>query len=764
VRKRVALAGISEEGLALIPLLEANPEIEITAILTDEAGTGLERLERLDPELAHRYRDRFTADASGVLRTRGLVALIDAEPSAAHAEALLDAPDHGIQVTTPLIAKLLYAFGPVDATRKPELLHALSEVLESYNLTVDRKGLFSRILQMAVGSTGADRGSLMLFDPEAGSLRVEVAIGIEKELWSKIHVRPGEGVAGRAFADRRAILLHGKADRARYDVVREREDVESAISAPLLHGDRTLGVLNLSHARARGAFDQEDLAFVEQLAAIDAKILTRAEEYQRLRRDSAQLRAESRVRAILGEADSLNRRLAEICRFASADLEHGLAQVWLHDPDLDLLRMQASSARIDPLASPLRLRGGEGLLGWVARMRQPIALAGRSGGACIGFTAHPLVFEERLLGVLWIEGTTRRDGPDLLTERAQAIATTLSRELAEALRRARSEREGTRMAAITEASTTLGRSDDSAELHRAITTSAAMILEAEHSVLRLLDPASGRFQIRSYFGSAETEQQPSIFALEKELSMGAIQARGGLRRIDVQTDERLRRFGSDIGSVLVEPLLREGRVLGTLSVLGKVTRDPLAGDVFDRDDQVALARLAAQSERALERIAERERVRHQRRHDELTGLPNAAQFADRLEEEVARAGSGGHPLALVRVRIDGLADLLHRQREAEVDRLVLSLAQEVRAALREFDVVARTAPDTFEILVPEPRDDVANLLGPLARRAREAIRREPQPELFVHLRLEFGYALFPDEADSAAQLRERVRDTRITTD
>ena len=33
--------------------------------------------------------------------------------------------ERGIQVTTPLIAKLLFAFGPVDATRKPDLLQTL---------------------------------------------------------------------------------------------------------------------------------------------------------------------------------------------------------------------------------------------------------------------------------------------------------------------------------------------------------------------------------------------------------------------------------------------------------------------------------------------------------------------------------------------------------------------------------------------------------------------------------------------------------------
>jgi hypothetical protein len=189
VRKRLAIVGHSEEGLALIPLLEANPDVEVCAILTDDPAQAMRVLTGVEPALGERFADQLTSDPDQVLRLHGLVALIDAEPGLPLAGVLSDAPDHGIQVTTPLIAKLLYAFGPVDASRKPDLLRSLAEILESYNLTVDRRGLLSRILQIAVGATGADRGSLMLYDEDEERLLIEVAIGIEKEVFQKINER-----------------------------------------------------------------------------------------------------------------------------------------------------------------------------------------------------------------------------------------------------------------------------------------------------------------------------------------------------------------------------------------------------------------------------------------------------------------------------------------------------------------------------------------------------------------------------------------------
>ena len=156
------MAGHSDEGLALIPLLEANPEVEIAGILCTDRDVTLEHLKRVEPSLAERFSDRVLTDPDELLRIQGLVAVIDADPAAEIRDVLEQALDQGLQVPTPLVARLLYAFGPIKATRKSDLLQSLSEILESYNLTIDRRALLNRVLQIAVTSTGADHGSLAL--------------------------------------------------------------------------------------------------------------------------------------------------------------------------------------------------------------------------------------------------------------------------------------------------------------------------------------------------------------------------------------------------------------------------------------------------------------------------------------------------------------------------------------------------------------------------------------------------------------------------
>ncbi len=762
MRKRLGIVGHSDEGLALIPLLEANPDVELCGVLTDDPDAARRGLARVDPKYAVRSYTLLVSDGPALLRTPGLVALIDADAPAGMRQLLDSAPERGVQVTTPLIAKLLYAFGPVDAHRKPELLSALGEILESYNLTIDRRGLLNRILQIAVGSTGADRGSLMLWDEAEGALRIEVAIGIEKELISKIRIRPGEGIAGIAFAERKPLLLSGKADQKLYEITRERSDVESAISVPLIHGERALGVLNLSHSLRRGAFSVEDRDFVARLAAIDAKIITRAEEYHHLLRDSARLRAQGLVRDTLAEAGPLHQHLSKICRYLAEELSGGIAHVFLLDAEQGALLLRGSSTPIDPFASPYRIRPSDGIHGWVARKRSPLVLSNTTEEGCACFAVLPLLGRGDLIGLLSFEGMLPPGAPEVLREKIDAVADALAMALADSLRTLFMEREATKTGAITELAGRLSSASDSAQLHRSVTSSAAMILEAEHSVLRLQDAATGRYQIRSYFGSAETDEQAPLLELEKALSIRALSQREAVRVVDLSADPELSVHRADVVSALSWPLRREGRVIGTLSLLGKVARDALTSDSFSAQDQALLGRFAEHAQQALDQVGERERMRHQRRFDDLTALPNATYVGERIEEEIARSNARGRNFALVRFRLDGLAELLAGTDEAAAERLVVSLAQELRAELREFDIVARTAPDTFLMLIPEPESDVSALLGPLARRVREAIRREPDPTLGERLRLEFGYALFPSDGQTSRALQEATRRTRVT--
>ena len=72
-------------------------------------------------------------------------------------------------------------------------------------------------------------------------------------------------------------------------------------------------------------------------------------------------------------------------------------------------------------------------------------------------------------------------------------------------------------------------------------------------------------------------------------------------------------YGAGVESVLSLPLEAGGRVIGTLSLLGKVAADALATEHFGKDDETTLTRFAEHAQHALA----------QRRHSGLLELRRA---------------------------------------------------------------------------------------------------------------------------------------------
>jgi diguanylate cyclase (GGDEF)-like protein len=761
--KRIAIAGHSEEGLSLIPLLEANPEIEVCALFAPDPLRARAALQQhMDPFLAARLSPLITADPQSILRTPGLTAVVDAELPADAAGILHEAPDRGIQVTTPLIARLLYAFGPIDGARKPDLLQALAELLESYNLTIDRDGLLSRILQIAVGSTGADRGSLMLYDPQSSELHVEVAIGIEKEVLPKIRVAPGEGIAGLAFSRREPILLRGKADHERYQISRERSDVAAAISAPLIHGDQVLGVLNLSHATDAAAFDEEDLDFVANLARVDAKIITRADEYHGLLQDSASLRELRELREILASPAPLDRRLSRVCRYVVDALEAGVCHLYLTDPERSQLVLRGSSAPRISDSGELRLSSHAGLHGWSLEARQPLVMCESVGSSTACFAAIPLHVRGQRIGVLSFDGLVPHPRRALLRERVISLGTSLASVLHDVLRELRMEREARRSAALTDLAARLGSSFDIDEVHRLVTEAAAGLVDAAHAVLRLED-ADGALEVRSYFGSASDSSAERLLGLEESLALACLRERSSLRVTELH-GEGWQHLGLANAPALVVPVRHQGRTVGTLSVLGNAAGSQPLNYGFDAEDQDTVERLSEHAHTTLMVLEERERSRTHERFDVLTGLPNGIHLAERLEEEIARCSGTDRPFTLVRVTLGALDEICAWMEVSAAAKLLRAIATELRASVREFDVVARCDGDTFEILMPEPDRSPSEVIAELARRVCETVRREAGPDAPETFPLRFGYAQFPEEGTSANELNARVRQPRVTSD
>ncbi len=760
MRRRIGIYGATDEALQLIPLLVANAELEIAGIYDPDPATLRDRLETLGPDLVEYLRGRVCAEPEG-LRDADLYAVIDSGNAPPFHSLFPEAMERGVQVLTPLVARLLWCYGTPAADRKAELLQALHEVVESYNLTVEADQLFVRMLEIAIGVTGAEGGSVMLLDTELPELRVRVAVGVEPELWPKIRVPVGEGIAGRVVQEARPLRLRGRADRQAFHLVRERLDVESALCVPLVHEGRVLGVLNLHHGTRPDAFSEDDLAFTEQLASLDAQIIARAQEHEAMRSQASRYGAVREVREILGSLAPLRERLAQLCRYVVSRAGLGIANLYLYDRDQGDLFLAASSLEGASFGEELRVALGQGVDGGAASSREPVFLKTPAGH--LAYAALPLVAGSELAGVLSIQAGRDTNGDAAVEDTLLEVASAAADELAALDRETRLQTRATKTAAINEAGIRMISETDPAEVLRLGTSSAAMVLEADHAILRLRDEETGRFAIRSYFGSADGHLQERLFRLDRRVSVDTIKRRAPLRLADLSAEASFADHASDVRSVVAAPLKREGGVIGTLALYDKMSPDRLSAGSFTDEDLQLFTKFASHLERALGNAWFHARARQFRHVDEETGLPNAEYLERRIQEELARGEERPGSLALAMCRIDNLDEITAARDPAFAARVVQRTADALRAHLRDFDVAGRTSETEFVVLLPEPGSSPSERVFGLAREVADEVSKDEAINEPCRVALAFGYAVHPEEGRNRETLLERAREPRIRT-
>jgi diguanylate cyclase (GGDEF)-like protein len=302
---------------------------------------------------------------------------------------------------------------------------------------------------------------------------------------------------------------------------------------------------------------------------------------------------------------------------------------------------------------------------------------------------------------------------------------------------------------------------DPAEVLRLGTSGVAMVLEADHAILRLQDDQTGRYVIRSYFGSAQGREQEKLFRLDKRVSVDAIKRRAPLLLREIASDESLRDVDSDARSAIAAPLKRDGRVIGTLAIYDKVATDRFYTGSFNDDDLQLFSKFVSYLERAVANALSQAHTRQYRNFDEETGLPNASYLGKRIHEEIARSGNRDAAFAVGVCQIENLAEIEQASNPARGRMLIQRMVEALRAHLRDFDVVGRTGEAEFTVLMPEPGFAAGERFFALARSVADDVSKDDALNDPVRVALAFGYAIFPAVGADRESLLERAREPRI---
>ena len=153
-----------------------------------------------------------------------------------------------------------------------------------------------------------------------------------------------------------------------------------------------------------------------------------------------------------------------------------------------------------------------------------------------------------------------------------------------------------------------------------------------------------------------------------------------------------------------------------------------------------------------ERRRSEQQVQFLASHDPLTRLFNRAGFAERFAALIDTAKASGQHLAVYYLDLDGFKPINDTHGHTTGDKLLAAVADRLRAATREGDVVARMGGDEFAVVQLYPTPDP----GAVQEFAHRMLAAVADPfrlgEVRCAVSVSAGVALSPDHGTAAAEL------------
>ncbi|MGY0005572.1 putative bifunctional diguanylate cyclase/phosphodiesterase [Micromonospora sp. I033] len=204
-----------------------------------------------------------------------------------------------------------------------------------------------------------------------------------------------------------------------------------------------------------------------------------------------------------------------------------------------------------------------------------------------------------------------------------------------------------------------------------------------------------------------------------------------------------------VKDAVVVPLRSGPVVIGTLEVANRLGD----GNHFTPADIAVFETVAAHAAVALENSRLVDRLRHDAEHDTLTKLPNRRRITAAVAEAV-RIAAPGEVVALLLFDVDRLRQVNESLGHAAGDKVLVEVAERLRACAPSSALVGRAGGDEFLVTL---RLESTEAALELAAQLREQIRDEMVFDaLTLDVDTAVGVAVHPDHGSDAVTLLQRV--------
>jgi diguanylate cyclase (GGDEF)-like protein len=205
-------------------------------------------------------------------------------------------------------------------------------------------------------------------------------------------------------------------------------------------------------------------------------------------------------------------------------------------------------------------------------------------------------------------------------------------------------------------------------------------------------------------------------------------------------------FVSENGTATVTaPIVIGMKTYGTIAFVDDAPRS------LSRDDRDYARLIASLASSAIDRAERLRRLDELALHDVLTGLPNRANLAEKLEETIARADRDSQPFAVHFIDLDGFKSVNDTDGHARGDAVIAAIGRTLARTAGSARMIARVGGDEFVAVQPDASDRAE------ARAFAETLRRAIAEPCIIEgkqyrITASIGVAFFPHDGHTPGTL------------
>lgn len=630
----------------------------------------------------------------------------------------------------------------------------LEEALKYLNRITDRERLLKWLLEISVRAVGASTGSIMLYSEHSDELYIAYATGLSSSVIQKTRQKIGTGIAGQVAEEREARLLEEIVDTPLYKDGRERQTINSAISAPLDHEGKLLGVVNVSTNEGEKCLTNEDVKTIEMLAGKITPILE-----QHLRIDSHEIReVEFQIRGYLETLFHKDIGFHDKFTFLSSFLVEKLGAdtvtVYTATDEGDWLILGGSDHQLTVGLHATRIHCIKGSLARAYLSREEIIMTEVRHDIGLKFKPHdegitsvyiPLVHTEPL-GVIHFEFSDREHLERFLrmkdTLRFQVGFFTYS-QLRE-LRQTRRMESLENLSSITPVLVTM-KDMKSKITHLPVLLSSlvkASMGSIHHNTTEGWSESHYHFPgedpERSQFREYDQEILERVISKWEPIVLSFMPA-----EVDMSEETPIHH------SLIAYPLFKSEDSKAVYIGYNKIPASPLDSSIFGQYEMTLLGKVG---DILVPLLAEGDADMKGEGYMNFSDLlkSNQKMLIERIRDEIERAERYHHSFTVTLIRINGLKDLLDADYKDGL-ALINELSLGIRKQVRKTDYFSWIEADLFGVLSLESYQRIGFLEDRLSGYVREVVggKSFADPEIYYPVS---GYAIFPGAQETPAEI------------